>query len=152
MNLLVGQGHEEIFDVAWCKEHANEKIFQKKSALAFTLLHSCLSANLKPIATASKTFAEAMTALAETCSEKSLIKLGNKLYALICCNFIPGTLIAAHVAKFQSLYTSLKSDLVGNKKMKVTTTKVTFLLCVFDRGKNPYAEAELIKKERDSLL
>ena len=69
MNLLVGQGHEEIFNVAWCKEHVNEKFFQNKSALAFTLLHFCLSANLKPIAAASETFAEAMTALAETCSE-----------------------------------------------------------------------------------
>jgi hypothetical protein len=115
-NLLVGRGHEEIFDVAWCTKHANEKIFRKKSALAFTLLHSCLLTDLKPVAAASKTFAKAMTALAETCGEKLLIKLGDKLYALISCDFVPGTSIAGHVAKFQSLYTSLKSDLVGERE------------------------------------
>jgi hypothetical protein len=120
-NLLVGRGHEEIFDNKWCLEHANKKVFWKKSALAFTLLHSCLSANLKPIAAASDTFAEAMASLAETCGEKSLIKLGDKLYALICCDYIPGASIAAHVAKFQSLYTSLKLALVGNEDMKVTS-------------------------------
>jgi hypothetical protein len=65
-NLLVGWGHEEIFDVVWCSEHAKDKIFSKKSALAFTLLHSCLLTDLKPIAAASKTFSEAMTALGET--------------------------------------------------------------------------------------
>jgi hypothetical protein len=90
--------------------------------LAFTLLHSCLSTDLKPIATASKTFAEAMTALGETCGEKSIIKLGDKLYALISCDFVPGTSIASHIAKFQTLYTSLKLDPVGNENMKVTTT------------------------------
>jgi hypothetical protein len=63
-----------------------------------------------------------MTALGKTCGEKSLIKLGDKLYALVCCDFVPGTSIAAHVAKFQTLYTSLKSDLVRNENMKVTTT------------------------------
>jgi hypothetical protein len=135
MNLLVGQGHEGIFDVDWCKEHANEKIFWKKSALAFTLLHLCLSTNLKPIAAASETFTEAMMVLAETCGEKSLIKLGNKLYALICCDFIPGTSIAAHVAKLHSLYTSLKSTEAhrGHKsahafcKMKKQKSKIHLL-------------------------
>jgi hypothetical protein len=69
-----------------------------------------------------ETFAEAMAALAETCGEKLLIKLGDNLYALISCDFVPGSSIASHVAKFQSLYTSLKSDLVGNENMKVSTT------------------------------
>jgi hypothetical protein len=55
-NLLVGRGHEEIFDTQWCIKHANDKVFRKKSALAFTLLHSYLSSNLKPVATAAKTF------------------------------------------------------------------------------------------------
>ncbi|KAA1067233.1 hypothetical protein PGT21_010931 [Puccinia graminis f. sp. tritici] len=49
INLLVGRGHEEIFDKEWCKTHAKEKIFRKKSALAFTLLQSCLSSDLKPV-------------------------------------------------------------------------------------------------------
>jgi hypothetical protein len=71
-NLLVGRGHEEIFKVVWFAEHANNKIFCKKSALAFTLLHSCLSANLKPISAASELFAEAMAALAETCTSKNV--------------------------------------------------------------------------------
>ena len=74
------------------------------------------------IAAAAETFAKAMATLAETCGKKSLIKLGDKLYALICCDYIPGSLIAAHVAKFQSLYTSLKSALVSNEDMKVTST------------------------------
>ena len=63
-NLLVGRGHEEIFDPVWCLKNVNEKIFQKKSALAFTLLHSCLSTNLKPIAAATETFSNAMAVLA----------------------------------------------------------------------------------------
>jgi hypothetical protein len=121
-NLLVGRGHKEIFNPSWCAVKANQKNLLKKSALAFTLLHSCLSANLKPVAAASKTFAKAMSSLAKTCGEKSLIKLGNKLYALICCDYIPGTLIATHVLKFQSLYTSLKSALVNNNEMKVNTS------------------------------
>ena len=121
-NLLIGQGHKEIFDVQWCADHATEKIFCKKSALAFTLLHSCLLADLKPIAAAADTFSKEMTTLAKTCGEKSLIKLGNKLYALICCNYIPGSSIATHVATFQTLYTSLKSALVGNENMKVKST------------------------------
>jgi hypothetical protein len=121
-NLLVGRGHEEIVDNAWCLEHATEKIFRKKSALAFTLLHSCLSSDLKPIAAASETFADVWSSLGDTCGEKSLIKLGDKLYALVCCDFTPGSSITAHVARFQSLYTSLKSDLVSNENMKVTTT------------------------------
>jgi hypothetical protein len=86
------------------------------------LLHSCLSANLKPIAAAANTFKEAMASLAKTCGEKSLIKLGDKLYALIFCNYTPGKSIASHVAKFQSLYTSLKSELIGNNNMKVNST------------------------------
>jgi hypothetical protein len=77
--------------------------------------------NLKPIAAASETFS-AWAAPGDTCGKKSLIKLGDKLYALVCCNFVPGLLSAAHVAKFQLLYTSLKSDLAGNENMKVTTT------------------------------
>jgi hypothetical protein len=97
-NLLIGRSHEEICDDSWCLEHANKKVFRKKSALAFTLLHSCLSADLKPIAAAAETFANAMKDLADTCGEKSLIKLGDKLYALICCDFVPGTLIASHIA------------------------------------------------------
>jgi hypothetical protein len=121
-NLLVCQGHEEIFNVVCCAEHAKEKIFCKKCALAFTLLHLCLSTYLKPIAAASKNFSEAMTALGETCGEKSIIKQGNKLYALISCDFVPGTSIASHIAKFQTVYTSLKLDLVGNENMKITTT------------------------------
>jgi hypothetical protein len=44
------------------------------------------------------------------------------MYALISCDFVPGTSIASHIAKFQTLYTSLKSDLVRNQNMKVTTT------------------------------
>ena len=79
-------------------------------------------ADLKPIAAASETSSEAMTALGETCGKKSLIKLGNKFYALICCNYFPGTSIAAHIAKFQSLYTLLKSALIGNDNTKVNTT------------------------------
>jgi hypothetical protein len=27
INLLVGRGHEEIFDPEWCKTHAKEKVF-----------------------------------------------------------------------------------------------------------------------------
>jgi hypothetical protein len=123
-NLLIGCGHEEIFDNAWCLEHTNEKIFQKKSALAFTLLHSCLSANLKTITAASGTFSQEMEALGKTCREKLLIKLADKLYALIFCDFVPGTSIASHITQFQSLYASLKSDLVRNDNMKVTTTMV----------------------------
>jgi hypothetical protein len=121
-NLLVRRGHEEIFNVEWCTEHANNKLFRKKSALVFSLLHSCLSADLKPIAEAADTFANAMKDLADTCGEKSLIKLGDKLYALIFCDFVPGTSITSHIARFQSLYTSLKSDLVSNNNMKVTST------------------------------
>jgi hypothetical protein len=121
-NLLIGCGHEEIFNEKWCLEHANEKIFRKKLALASMLLHSCLSADFKPIAAASDSFTEAMAALGETCGKNSLIKLGDKLYALICCDNVPGTSIATHVLKFQSLYTSLKSALIGNENMKVNTT------------------------------
>jgi hypothetical protein len=73
-----------------------------------------------------------MAALGETCSEKSVIKLGDKLYALISCEFIPGSSIGSHVAKFQSLYTSLKSDLIGNDDMKVSTTMAgIFFLKIF---------------------
>ena len=121
-NLLIGQGNEEVFNEKWCLDHANEKIFREKSALAFTLLHSCVSADLKPIAAAAKTFSKAMAALGKTCGKKSLIKLGNKLYALICCDYVPGSSIATHVANFQLLYTLFKSALVGKDNMKVTWT------------------------------
>ncbi|EHS64255.1 uncharacterized protein PGTG_22171 [Puccinia graminis f. sp. tritici CRL 75-36-700-3] len=116
VDLLTGQGHEEIFDPIWIEEHKKEKIFRKKSALAFTLLRQCLSSDLKPIAAAANTFTDAMKDLAETCGETSLIKLGDKLYALVCCDYTPGTLIGAHVSKFQNLYNSVKSS------FSVTTT------------------------------
>ncbi|EFP84335.2 uncharacterized protein PGTG_10055 [Puccinia graminis f. sp. tritici CRL 75-36-700-3] len=60
VDLLTGWGHEEIFDEAWCKIHAKEKVYRKKSVLAFTLLRSCLSSDLKPVAAAADTFNNAV--------------------------------------------------------------------------------------------
>jgi hypothetical protein len=119
VNLLVGRGHEEIFDKEWCKTHAKEKNFRKKSALAFTLLQSCLSSDLKPVAAAADSFSEAMESLAETCGEQSLIKLGDKLFALVSCDYVPGTSIGTHVSKFQTLYNSLKSAVAATKNSEV---------------------------------
>ena len=67
-----------------------QEVFCKTWDFAPTLLHSCMLSNLKNIEEVAETFSEAMTALEETCLEKSLIKLGNKLYTLICCNYVPG--------------------------------------------------------------
>ncbi|EFP80101.1 uncharacterized protein PGTG_05326 [Puccinia graminis f. sp. tritici CRL 75-36-700-3] len=119
VNLLVGRGHEEIFDEEWCKTHAEEKIFRKKSALAFTLLQSCLSSDLKPVAAGADSFSKAMESLAEMCGEQSLIKLGDKLFALVSCDYVPGTSIGAHVSKFQNLYNSLKSAVAATKNSDV---------------------------------
>jgi hypothetical protein len=104
-NVLIGCGHEEVFDVQWCPLNKDKKIFRKKSMLAWTLLHASLSADLKPIAAASEKFSKAMIASATACGENSLIKLDDKLYSLISLVYVPGTSIGSHISTFTSLYT-----------------------------------------------
>jgi hypothetical protein len=91
-------------------------------ALAWTLLHSLLLSDLKPIAAAAKTFSDAMTDLAAACGEISLIKLGDKLFTLISLVYTPVTSIGTHVSNFTSLYTSLKSVIAVTKVIQVDTT------------------------------
>ncbi|OAV85730.1 hypothetical protein PTTG_30314, partial [Puccinia triticina 1-1 BBBD Race 1] len=120
-NLIIGRGDEEVFDEAWCEAHKKEKKFRKKTANAYTLLELCVSANLYSVVQAANSFSKAMTDLAEACGEQSLIKLGDKLYTLIHLDYVPGTSIAAHISKFQSMYTSLKSAQLVTKHMQVDT-------------------------------
>ncbi|OAV85334.1 hypothetical protein PTTG_30604, partial [Puccinia triticina 1-1 BBBD Race 1] len=96
-HLVIGCGNEEVFDANWCEEHKKEKKFRKKTLNAYTLLELCVSADLYPVVQAADTFSKAMEDLAEACGESSLIKLGDKLYALIQLKFIPGTSIATHI-------------------------------------------------------
>ncbi|OAV92099.1 hypothetical protein PTTG_07865 [Puccinia triticina 1-1 BBBD Race 1] len=120
-HLITGQGDEEVFDDEWCKEHKNEKKFQKKTSNAYTLLELCVSAKLYPVVQAVDTFSKAMENLAEACGEQLLIKLGDKLYALIHLDYVPGTSIADHISKFQTMYTSLKSAQVSHPKTQIDT-------------------------------
>ncbi|OAV86058.1 hypothetical protein PTTG_30108 [Puccinia triticina 1-1 BBBD Race 1] len=120
-HLVTGRGNEEVFNPIWCEEHKKEKKFRKKTSNAYTLLELCVSANLYPVVQAVDTFSEAMKDLADACGEKLLIKLGNKLYALIHLDFVPGSSIADHIGKFQSMYTSLKSAQISTPNTKIDT-------------------------------
>jgi hypothetical protein len=121
-NVLIGCGHKEVFDENWCCHNKDKKIFWKKSALAWTLFHSSLLANLKPITAASDSFSKAMIALAAACGKNPLIKLGNKLFSLISLVYVPGTSIGTHISTFTALYTSLKSAIEMTNLMTVDTT------------------------------
>jgi hypothetical protein len=136
VNLLTGRGHEEIFDPVWCKTHKDAKVFRKKSALAFTLLSQCVSSDLKPVAAATNTFSAAMKELAETCCKTSLIKLGDKLHSLVCCNYTPGSSIGAHVSNFQNLYNLFKLSFVcTNTTMHIDTQMAgIFFLKIFQHN------------------
>ena len=111
-NFLIGHGNKEVFDENWCINNKDKKIFCKKSTLAWTLLHSSISSDLKPIAEAHDSFALAMVALAAACGENSFIKLRDKLYSLISLVYVLGTSIGTHILMFTSLYTSLKSAML----------------------------------------
>ncbi|OAV91754.1 hypothetical protein PTTG_27873 [Puccinia triticina 1-1 BBBD Race 1] len=116
-----GRGDEEVFDPIWCESHKNEKKFRKKTSNAYTLLELCMSADLYSVVQAADTFSEAMEELALACGEQSLIKLGDKIYSLIHLDFVPGTSIADHTSKFQSMYTSLKSAQISHPKTQIDT-------------------------------
>ncbi|OAV86248.1 hypothetical protein PTTG_30005, partial [Puccinia triticina 1-1 BBBD Race 1] len=88
-HLVTGRGDEEVFDAKWCKEHKKEKKFRKKTSNAYTLLELCVSAELYPVVQAVDNFSDAMKDLAAACGEKSLIKLGDKLYSLIHLDYVP---------------------------------------------------------------
>ncbi|OAV93602.1 hypothetical protein PTTG_27275 [Puccinia triticina 1-1 BBBD Race 1] len=99
-----------------------EKKFRKKTSNTYTLLELCVSADLYPVVQAVNNFSDAMKDLAAACGEGSLIKLGDKLYALIHLNYVPGTSITDHISKFQTIYTSLKSAQVSHPKTQIDTT------------------------------
>ncbi|OAV96216.1 hypothetical protein PTTG_26419 [Puccinia triticina 1-1 BBBD Race 1] len=120
-HLVTGCGDEEVFNPIWCKAHKTKKKFRKKTSNAYTLLELCVSPNLYPVVQAVNTFSQAMVNLADACGEKSLIKLGDKLYALIHLDFVPRSSIADHIGKFQSMYTSLKSAQISTPNTQINT-------------------------------
>ncbi|OAV86652.1 hypothetical protein PTTG_29789 [Puccinia triticina 1-1 BBBD Race 1] len=77
--------------------------------------------SMRYVVQAVDTFAQAMLDLADACGENSLIKLGDKLFALIHLDYAPGSSIGDHINKFQSMYTSLKSAQLVTKNMQVNT-------------------------------
>ncbi|OAV86177.1 hypothetical protein PTTG_30044, partial [Puccinia triticina 1-1 BBBD Race 1] len=120
-HLVTGRGDEEVFNAKWCEGHKKEKKFRKKTSNAYTLLELCVSAELYPVVQAVNNFSDAMKDLAAACGEKSLIKLGDKLYSLIHLDYVPGTSIADHINKFQTIYTSLKSAQISTPNTQIDT-------------------------------
>ncbi|OAV86992.1 hypothetical protein PTTG_29628 [Puccinia triticina 1-1 BBBD Race 1] len=120
-HLITGRGDEEVFDPIWCEQHKLEKRFRKKTSNAYTLLELCVSADLQSVVQSVDTFSKAMEGLALACGERSLIKLGDKIYSLTHFDYVPGTSIADHISKFQSMYTSLKSAQISIPNTKVDT-------------------------------
>ncbi|KAI7944933.1 hypothetical protein MJO28_010628 [Puccinia striiformis f. sp. tritici] len=85
------------------------------SACAMGKLHECVGDDLHPVLIGySKDIYGAVEALAGACCEKQVIRLVEKLFALVNTTYFPGHSLSDHVTSYRKKYSALKMSIQEN--------------------------------------
>ncbi|KNE95840.1 hypothetical protein PSTG_10900 [Puccinia striiformis f. sp. tritici PST-78] len=85
------------------------------SACAMGKLHECVGDDLHPVLIGySKDIYGAVEALAGACREKQVIRLVEKLFALVNTTYFPGHSLSDHVTSYRKKYSALKMSIQEN--------------------------------------
>ncbi|PLW11799.1 hypothetical protein PCANC_26346 [Puccinia coronata f. sp. avenae] len=102
-------------NVNWVTANKATPEFRQMSAWAMNKLYSLVKSKLHPVLTSHEgDIYGAFKALSAACGEKSVLRLCNKLYALINMSYTSEMSMAQHLSEFWKNYTSLTTTIDAN--------------------------------------